>query len=169
MPKKKNNFQTKIEYFAVRALIGAIGVFPLKTSMSIGEGAGKLIGALLPKLKKTGRRNLQIALPEIGQSEKEKILDGTFRSLGRQLGFVSHFDDFSPERVRELVEVVGKEHFDTAYARGNGVLFFTGHFGSWEVFNLLPPAFGHTMNILVESERTSINNVGFKSVSKTLS
>ena len=149
MPKRKNNFQTKIEYLVVRALVGAIGVFPLETSMSIGKGAGRFFGSLIPKLKKNGRRNLEIALPETSQNEREKILNGTFESLGRQLGFVSHFDDFTHERVREIVEVIGKEHFDRAYEKGNGVLFFTGHFGSWEVFNLLPPAFGHTMNILV--------------------
>lgn len=149
MPKKRSAFQTKLEYYAVRALIGAIGLFPLKTSMKIGKGTGKFIGSLIPKLKKNGRRNLEIALPELPENEKEKILNGTFASLGRQLGLVSHFEEFTPERVRELVEVVGREHFDEAYARGRGVLFFTGHFGSWEVFNLLPPAFGHTMNILV--------------------
>ncbi len=149
MPKKHSNFQTKIEYFAVRALVGAIGLFPLETSMKISKGAGEFFGSLLPKLNKTGRRNLEIALPETSEIERENILNGTFQSLGRQLGFVSHFNEFTPERVRELVEVVGKEHFDKAYAKGRGVLFFTGHFGSWEVFNLLPPAFGHTMNILV--------------------
>ena len=149
MPKKRSNFQTKIEYLAVRALVGAIGVFPLETSMSIGKGAGEFFGSLIPKLKKTGRRNLEIALPEISRAEKEKILNGTFESLGRQLGFVSHFNRLTPEKIRQTVEVVGKEHFDEAYAMGSGVLFFTGHFGSWEVFNLLPPAFGHTMNILV--------------------
>ncbi len=149
MPKKRSGFQTKIEYYAVRGLMGAIGLFPLKTSMNIGKSIGKIIGLLIPKLKKTGRRNLQIALPDLPENQKEKILDGTFASLGRQLGFVSHFDEFSPERVREFVEVVGKENFDRAFARGRGVLFFTGHFGSWEVFNLLPPAFGHMMNILV--------------------
>ncbi len=149
MPKKRSRFQIKLEYLAARALIGTIGTFPLETSMKIGKSAGKFIGSLIPKLKKTGRRNLEIALPEISPSEKEKILNGTFESLGRQLGLVSHFSEFTPERVRETVEVVGKENFDKAYAKGSGVLFFTGHFGSWEVFNLLPPAFGHTMNILV--------------------
>lgn len=149
MSRKKNNLQTKLEYYAVRLLIGAIGVFPLPVSMKIGKSAGKFIGSLISKLKKTGRRNLKIALPELSEKEKKKILSGTFESLGRQLGFVSHFREFTPEKVREMVEVVGKEHFDKAYAKGNGVLFFTGHFGSWEVFSLLPPAFGHRMNILV--------------------
>ncbi len=89
MPKQRSSFQTKIEYFAVRALLGAIGVFPLKTSMKVGKGAGRFFGSLMPKLKKTGRKNLEIALPETSETVKEKILDGTFQSLGRQLGLVS--------------------------------------------------------------------------------
>jgi Kdo2-lipid IVA lauroyltransferase/acyltransferase len=149
MPKKRSNLQTKAEYYAVRALLGAIGVFPLKASMKAGKTLGKAVVSLFPRLKKNGRRNLEIALPEIPAAEKEKILSGTFESLGRQLGFVSHFKEFTPEKVRELVEVVGKENFDKAHATGRGILFFTGHFGSWEIFNLLPPAFDQTMNILV--------------------
>lgn len=149
MPKKRSAFQTKLEYFAVRALVGAIGAFPLKTSMKIGRVSGKLIGSRLSKLNKTGRRNLEIALPELNDAEKERILNGTFESLGRQLGLVAHFSEFTPELVRETVEVVGMENFDEAYAKGNGVLFFTGHFGSWEIFFLLPFAFGYGMNMLV--------------------
>ena len=69
---------------------------------------------------------------------------------GRHLGFVSHFRKFRHEDLRGLVEVVGREHLDRAVETGKGVLFFTGHFGSWEVFNLLPQAFGfENMNILV--------------------
>ncbi len=149
MPKNRNNLQTKLEYFVVRSLISAIGLFSLKTSMSIGKNAGKFIGAIVPKLKKTGRRNLEIALPELSEDEKEQILDGTFESLGRHLGFVSHFRRFKLEDIRNLIEVVGLENFEKAKATDRGIIFFTGHFGSWEVFNLLPPAFGYSMNILV--------------------
>ena len=149
MPKKRSKFQTKLEYYAMRGIVGAIGLFPLKTSMNVGKNIGYAIGSLIPKLKKTGRRNLEIALPELSADEKEKILRGTFESLGRHLGFVSHFRKFEREDIHTLVEVVGKEHFDTAHEAGRGILFFTGHFGSWEVFNLLPPAFGYGMNILV--------------------
>jgi Kdo2-lipid IVA lauroyltransferase/acyltransferase len=149
MPKKKSNLQTKLEYFAVRSMIGVIGLLPLKASMKFGKRVGKFAGSNLSRLQKTARRNLDIALPDLSQDEKEQIIKGTFESLGRQLGFVSHFKEFTPARVRELVEVVGKEHFDRAHATGRGVIFFTGHFGSWEIFSLLPPAFDQTMNILV--------------------
>ena len=150
MPKKRSNIQNKSELIAVRSLLGAIGALPLETSMRFGESVGKFLAKRFPKLQKTARRNLEIAMPDLSEEEREKIVNGTFESLGRHLGFVSHFRKFQHEDIRKLVEVVGKEeNFDPAYARGKGVLFFTGHFGSWEVFNLLPPAFGFGMNILV--------------------
>jgi len=149
MPKKRSNLQNKSELLAVRSLLGAIGALPFETSMRFGKAVGQFLAKTLPKLQKTARRNLEIAFPEMPDAEKEKIVIGTFESLGRHLGFVSHFKKFELETVRDLVEVVGKEHFDKAHATGRGILFFTGHFGSWEVFNLLPPAFGYRMNILV--------------------
>ena len=149
MPKKRSNLQNKSELFAVRSFLGSVGALPLATSMKFGKSLGKLLGASFPKLGKTARRNLEIAFPEMPDSEKEKIIRGTFESLGRHLGFVSHFRKFQHEDIRNLVELEGRENFDRARETGKGILFFTGHFGSWEVFNLLPPAFGFGMNILV--------------------
>jgi Lauroyl/myristoyl acyltransferase len=150
MPKKRSNFQNKAELLAVRSILGAVGALPLESSMRFGKRLGAFLADRFPKLKKTARRNLEIAFPEKSFEEREKIVRGTFESLGRHLGFVSHFRKFKKEDIRNLVEVVGKEeYFDPAYAKGKGILFFTGHFGSWEVFNLLPPAFGFGMNILV--------------------
>ncbi|MCY7376519.1 MAG: lysophospholipid acyltransferase family protein [Pyrinomonadaceae bacterium] len=149
MPKKRGNLQNKSELLAVRSFLGAVGALPLETSMKFGKSLGKFIGSRFPKLQKTARRNLEIAFPEMPGVEKERIIRGTFESLGRHLGFVAHFRKFQHEDIRHLVEVEGREHFDRARETGKGILFFTGHFGSWEVFNLLPPAFGFGMNILV--------------------
>lgn len=149
MPKKRSKIQNKAELVALRSLIGTIGALPLVTSMRFGKSVGRFFAKRFPKLRKTGRRNLEIAMPELSSEDKDRIVLGTFESLGRHLGFVSHFRKFQHEDVRDLVEVVGLGNFEEAYARGNGILFFTGHFGSWEVFNLLPAAFGYGMNILV--------------------
>lgn len=150
MPKKRSKFQLKIEELAVRFIIGSIGIFPYKTSLSIGKFMGKTIVRLFPRFAKTANRNLEIAYPNISNEEKQRIIKGTFESLGRHLGFISQFKKFEKEDIKELIEIVGREeNFDPADKTGRGILFFTGHFGSWEVFNLLPPAFGYGMNILV--------------------
>lgn len=159
MPKQRNIIQAKAELYAVRAILGGVGLFSLKTSMKIGKKIGTFLGTKFPKLQKTAKRNLEIAYPNLSEEEKEKIVRGTFESLGRHLGFVSHFRKFKQEDIRNLVEIVGRENFDKAHASGKGILFFTGHFGSWEVFNLLPPAFGFGMNILVRRiDNTLVEN-----------
>ena len=38
-----------------------------------------------------------------------------------------------PERMLALVEVEGARHVEEAEAQGRGVMYFTGHFGSWEL------------------------------------
>jgi KDO2-lipid IV(A) lauroyltransferase len=88
-------------------------------------------------------------MPLISDEEKDRIARGTFESLGRHLGFVSQFRNFEKEDIKQLVRIVGKETFYEAQAQGRGIIFVTGHFGSWEVFNLLPPAFDEQINILV--------------------
>lgn len=147
--KKRSKLQNNAELIALRSLIGTIGALPLGTSMRFGKSVGRFFAKRFPKLQKTARRNLEIAMPELSADQRNRIIIGTFESLGRHLGFVSHFRKFQHEDVRDLIELVGRENFEEVYARGKGVLFFTGHFGSWEVFNLLPPAFGYGMNILV--------------------
>ena len=150
MPKKRSKFQLKIEELAVRLLIGSIGIFPYKTSLRVGKFIGRTLIKLLPKLAKTANRNLEIAYPNITEKEKKQIVTGTFESLGRHLGFISHFRKFEKEDIKNLIEIVGKEeNFDPSIESERGILFFTGHFGSWEVFNLLAPSFDYGMNILV--------------------
>ncbi len=149
MPKNRSKFQTQLEYIAVRSIFGFIGIFPLKTSMKIGKSIGNILASLIPKLKKTANRNLEIALPDLSDDEKSKIIKGCLQSLGRQLGLVSHFKNFTHKDVRNLVEFEGREIFEETHKLGKGMLLFTGHFGSWEVFNLLPIAFGYPVNVLV--------------------
>jgi KDO2-lipid IV(A) lauroyltransferase len=150
MPKKRSKFQTKIEELAVRLVIGSIGLFPYRTSLTIGKFIGRTVVKLFPNFAKTANRNLEIAYPDISTAEKKRLVTGTFESLGRHLGFISQFKKFQKEDIHKYVEVIGKkENFDPAKETGRGILFFTGHFGSWEVFNLLPAAFGYDMNILV--------------------
>lgn len=150
MPKKRSKFQEKLEELAVRFVFFVIGIFPYRTSLSIGKFIGRTAVKLFPKLAKTANRNLEIAFPKISEKEKNRIATGTFESLGRHLGFISQFRKFEKKDIHKYVEVVGKEeNFDPADTSGKGILFVTGHFGSWEVFNLLPPAFGYQINILV--------------------
>jgi KDO2-lipid IV(A) lauroyltransferase len=141
--------QTKIEYYAVRSVLGAIGLFPVSTAMKIGEAFAKSSSKLLKRLHFVGFRNLELALPELSHREHEEILKGSFESLGRQLGLASHFARFTPEKLREMVDVEGLEFLEEARAEKRGVILVSGHFGGWELSISAFPAFGFDWSVLV--------------------
>ena len=147
--QKRGRFQSKLELYAVRGIVGAFGLLPRRASMNFGASVGRFAQKFGGKLNRTANKNLAIALPNLSEVEKQKIIRGCFESLGRQLGLISQFPKIKAEDAHDFLEVEGKENFDCAFARGKGVIFFTGHFGNWEIFNLVPPAFGYVMHILV--------------------
>ncbi len=149
MPKKRSYLQTKAELFAVRLVLGAIGLFPLARSMKIGATFAKLTSKLFKRLHFVGHRNLELALPELSKEKHEEILEGCFESLGRQLGLVSHFPHLTPEQLRTLVDVEGIEFIEQAQADGRGAILFSAHFGGWEASNLVFSAHGFDWNVLV--------------------
>lgn len=149
MPKKRSSLQIKLEFFAVRLVIGAIGLFPLGTSIKIGEKFAGLFFKFFKRLRFVGLRNLEIALPELSGEKHEKILKGSFESMGRQLGIVSHFARFTPEKLRELVDVEGLNFLEEAQSKNRGVILFSGHFGGWELSIPTFSAFGFDWSVLV--------------------
>ena len=149
MPKQYGKLRKNLELFSVSSVFWLLSRFPLRWSMGIGRSFGILVGKFLSKLNRIAYRNLQIAFPNTSDKEKKAIIRGTFASLGRHLGFISHFRFFGRKDAKKLVDVVGEEHYFKARETGRGLIFFTGHFGSWEIFNLLSPAFDEHINILV--------------------
>ncbi|MGQ0735569.1 MAG: lysophospholipid acyltransferase family protein, partial [Acidobacteriota bacterium] len=58
---------------------------------------------------------------------------GMFAHFGRLLFEILKFSTLSHEQMLARVEFEGEDRARAAYAKGRGVLFFTGHFGFWEL------------------------------------
>jgi KDO2-lipid IV(A) lauroyltransferase len=87
---------------------------------------------MVPKLRRTGKRNLELAFPNLNEQERARLLRGCFESLGRLLGVFSHFRD-SPDNLKETISCEGLENLHRATASNCGVIAFTGHVGGWEL------------------------------------
>lgn len=148
MARYKGNLQIYAEFYTVRIALGLLGVFPLALSMKLGEIISLVPYKFAKRLRFVGFRNLQLALPELSQSEHEKILRGSFASLGRQLGIFSHFGRLSAARVREIIDVEGIEYCEQKSAKNRGKFIFTAHFGGWELSHLAMAARGFPMNVV---------------------
>lgn len=144
----KSQLQINLEYLTARLLLGAFGLLPVRVGMSVGAAMGRAFYLFSGKLRRVGERNLQIALPDFPQSQREQLLRGCFANLGRLLGVFSHFAD-RPEKLKTVIDCEGLEHLEAAEKSGRGTILFTGHIGAWELSSFALSLFGHPLSFLV--------------------
>lgn len=148
---KKGKAQELLEYAAARALLSGLGALPRPAAVRLGRAFGRVAYAVAGGLRRTGLRNLEIAFPEMDAAERERILRGSFESLGRQLGEVSQFPRATPERLSAVAEYDSEDVklLDVARERGRGVIFLTSHLGSWEMLCFAHSALYEPLSFLV--------------------
>jgi KDO2-lipid IV(A) lauroyltransferase len=71
-----------------------------------------------------------------------------FAHFGSLLLELLKFGTYSPDQMRAAVEIEGEERVRQAYQHGRGVLFFTGHFGYWEIQAIVQPLAMHPVSVL---------------------
>ena len=100
----------------------------------------KVLDSAVPRLRRTARRNLELAYPEKTAAEREVIVDEVFRSIARLLYAFARFPQIHRENVSQWIRYEGLEHYLEAKKAGRGVLVATAHFGNWEL-----SAFAHAL------------------------
>ena len=144
----KSNLQINFEYLVARSLLVIFGWLPLRLALFVGSTMGRGSYYFSGRLRRTGRRNLELAFPESTEKERRRLLRGCFENLGRLLGVFSHFKD-DPERLLELVDQDGLEQLEIARKSDRGTILFTGHVGAWELSSFALSLFGCPLSFLV--------------------
>ena len=117
--------------------------------MAAGRAFGALAYLVGGRLRRTGERNLEMALPDLDAAGRRRVLRGTFASLGRQLGLFSHFGRINRDELAKICVVEGFEHLRTARAGNRAVIMFTGHLGAWELTAITPSVLDYPLSFLV--------------------
>jgi KDO2-lipid IV(A) lauroyltransferase len=138
-----------LEYAAALTLLKAFGWMPRSLAYSAAEIVASLGFHLAGRQRRAGLRNLQMTMPHLGEMERISILRGAFSNLGRLLVEFSHFPSLNRKNIAGLVVYEGFEHYEEAVRRGKGVIFLTGHFGSWELSCFAHSLYGHPMKFVV--------------------
>ena len=121
-----------IEYWTV------VGVRAVATRMpdAIVRAWGSALGLMFYALDRAHRRvaltNLEQCFPNKRAGVRRTIARATFMHFGQVLLKLLTFSALSAEQMLERAEYEGDERVRLAYAKGKGILFFTGHFGFWE-------------------------------------
>ena len=151
----------KLEYLIVKVLIAAVRLMP----GSLVRGRGRALGLAFYTFDRAHRRiatsNLAEAFPVRSADERRAIARGAFAHFGRLLFELLKFSTLSPEAMLSRVEFDGEERARLAYAHGKGVLFFTGHFGFWELHAIVHALRIEPIGVLARALRNSDLNTLF--------
>jgi KDO2-lipid IV(A) lauroyltransferase len=139
----------RIEYWLVLAVARVLGWMPRSLARLLAGALAWLVYRLMGRLRRVGRRNLEMALPEVAASERERILRGVYRHLGWQLVEFCRMERYTAQNTRNWIRTEGLERYLTARDRGKGVLVLTGHLGAWELSSFYHSLMGYPMGIVI--------------------
>jgi KDO2-lipid IV(A) lauroyltransferase len=125
-----------IEYGAVVAVREIARRLPDAAVSALGSAIGLTFYALDRSHRRVALTNLEQCFPNRPASERRAVARGAFKHFGQVLLKLLTFSALTPDQMMERSEYEGDERVRLAYAKGQGILFFTGHFGFWELHAL---------------------------------
>jgi Kdo2-lipid IVA lauroyltransferase/acyltransferase len=114
-------------------LLRVFAILPYGWLVRIGQGLGNVLLRLPIPFIRTARRNMELCLPELSAAARQELLVQHFQSLGIGLFEIAFSWWASPERVRRIIRIEGRENLANALARGHGVILLTAHFTTLEM------------------------------------
>ncbi len=110
-------------------------LLPVTAASALGGFLARSIGPRLA-VSRRALRNLRRALPEIDEAQGRRIIRGMWDNLGRVVAEYPHLGKYRAYERGGRIEMVGAEHIRAQGMPGKRAIFFSGHFGNWEVATL---------------------------------
>ena len=129
----------KIKYFIqfifICSLFAIFRLLGLKLASSLSSKIAILIGPLF-RSKSLITSNLLKALPNLKQSEINKISINMWSNYGRILSEYVFIKDIRKSKIENIIEVEGQEILEKIKKDNKPVIFISGHFNNFELMAL---------------------------------
>lgn len=129
--------------YVIEAVFLVIGlaffrVLPLDIASAVGGVLGRMVGPL-SRAHRTAEKNIEAALPELNQRQRNRILSEMWDNIGRVIGEYPHLS--RPIMMRRIT-FEGLEHLQEVAVSGKSAFFVSGHFANWEIAPLTASLYG---------------------------
>ena len=123
----------RIEAVLVRGLEGIVRLLPMSAVRRAGAALGRFVHTVDGFHRRIALANIAMALPSKSLEERRATVRSVFAHFGSVLLELLKVGTLTNDEILAHLEVEGEDRVRQAYAKGRGVLLFTGHFGYWEV------------------------------------
>ncbi len=150
---KKISFEDVLILNAIRLGRFCVRVLPIGVAMAVARLIGRLVYAT-SKRRRIAYKNLRMAFAgEKSSKELKRIARASMENLAMSGVDLLRIPEMNRQYVEKYFRIEGREKFEPYIARGQGVIFLTGHFGSWELLNIAGGLLGYPMVALARVQK----------------
>ena len=147
------NVQHLVEYGAFQTVGFILRVLPLRTVQKLGAVLGEFVGMTLGYRREVTKDNLRNAFPDADGDALQAIMRGSYRNVGISLFEFLCLPRFTVSALNTLVSITNRDYVRELYARGNGLIFLSAHFGNWEpLAQAIPVGIGIPVHVIVKPQ-----------------
>jgi KDO2-lipid IV(A) lauroyltransferase len=128
----RKRIKRKIRSVLVRGTLRLLSLLPLRPALAFGVLVGRIGNRVAVKTRRLALHHLSLALPELPEAERARVVRGMFVHLGMaamELAAIRSYD----RDLESYVDLTPPGLLDEVMARGKGMMFVTGHVGNWEL------------------------------------
>lgn len=134
MSDKKPTTAHYLQYFALRAAVGALRRLSFRHAGHVGEWLGRLGYRPFGIRRAVVERQLRAAFPGLAEAEVLRIARESYANLGRTSIEAAVAAGCSKQELLDLFERVdGWDVVERAHEKDGKVLIVSGHVGNWEI------------------------------------
>jgi KDO2-lipid IV(A) lauroyltransferase len=141
-------FNHRIQYVLFRVVEWLARMLPRRLAWSMGRAAGRLFCLADARHRRVVRDNLRKADLGLDEAGVLALSRACFEHFGALLFTTLRLLSASPDELRRIIRLEGKEHLEAAFAEGKGVIGLTGHLGNWELTALALSMEGRTLAVI---------------------
>ncbi|MGA2082520.1 MAG: lysophospholipid acyltransferase family protein [Holophaga sp.] len=130
-------FAHRIQFGLVRAVETLVCALSWRTAWTLGRAVGRLYYRVDARHRRVVRANLRSSDLGLDEAAITALSKACFEHFGALLFTTLRVLRTTPDDLRRITRLEGREHLDAAFGEGKGVIGLTGHLGNWEVLALV--------------------------------
>ena len=151
------NLRHRVQYGAMRTVLGALDLLSWKRAAALGERLGTLGYKPLGVRRKVVERQIAAAFPGLDEVEVLRIARESYAHLGRTTIETALLGTLPSDAVLDLFEGVDNwSCVERAMSAGKGLIFVTGHLGNWELGGAYLAARGVGLDVVVRNQENPL-------------
>jgi KDO2-lipid IV(A) lauroyltransferase len=141
-------FAHRIQFGLFLAVEWLVCLLSWRSAWILGRAVGRLYCLVDARHRRVVRDNLRASNLGLDEAAIQAMSRACFQHFGALMFTTLRLLKTTPEEIRRITRIEGREHIEAAFREGKGIIGLTGHFGNWELLALAMGLEGWKLDVI---------------------